>query len=277
MPPFDFKKEPVNFPKEVFLPEEDSLVIGVNAVAHAAEQIAGVRGFNRKSGPGVSGVSDAGEGVIGSGGKNGVYGQSKAAGHSGVWGENLGQGFGVAGTCEQGIGVFGSGGTLAAQFEGKVTISGGLEVTGDIETHDVVLTVGGDCAEDFDVVPDVTVEPGTVMVINEFGALQESCQAYDKRVAGVISGAGDYKPGILLDKQRSRENRMPVALLGKVYCKVDAQWAPIQVGDLLTTSPTPGHAMRASDPTQAFGSVIGKALSPIPRGQGLIAILVALQ
>ena len=38
---------------------------------------------------------------------------------------------------------------------------------------------------------------------------------------------------------------MPLALVGKVYCKVNAQYAPVEVGDLLTTSPTLGHAMRA--------------------------------
>lgn len=70
---------------------------------------------------------------------------------------------------------------------------------------------------------------------------------------------------------------MPVALLGKVYCKADAQLSPIEVGDLLTTSPTPGHAMKAENPLAAFGSVIGKALAPLKGGQGLIPILIALQ
>ena len=53
---------------------------------------------------------------------------------------------------------------------------------------------------------------------------------------------------------------MPVALVGKVYCKVDASYSPIEVGDLLTTSLTPGHAMKANDHVKAFGAVIGKAL-----------------
>jgi hypothetical protein len=70
---------------------------------------------------------------------------------------------------------------------------------------------------------------------------------------------------------------MPVSLMGKVYCKVDAQYAPIEVGDLLTTSPTPGHAMKAADPLKAFGTIVGKALRPLAAGKGLIPILVALQ
>jgi len=98
-----------------------------------------------------------------------------------------------------------------------------------------------------------------------------------KEVAGVISGAGAYKPAIVLDKQQAESNRAPVALVGKVYCQVDAQYSTIGVGDLLTTSATPGHAMKAIDPLKAFGAVIGKALRPLQSGQGLIPILVALQ
>jgi hypothetical protein len=58
---------------------------------------------------------------------------------------------------------------------------------------------------------------------------------------------------------------------------VDAQYSSIDVGDLLTTSPTPGHAMKASDPLRAFGAVIGKALRPLGSGRGLIPILIALR
>ena len=115
------------------------------------------------------------------------------------------------------------------------------------------------------------------MVLDQHGALEPSQQAYDKKVAGVISGAGDYRPGLILGKRESSEARTLVALVGKVYCKVDAQFAPIEVGDLLTTSPTLGYAMKATDPLKAFGSVIGKALRSLEVGQGLIPVLVALQ
>lgn len=174
-------------------------------------------------------------------------------------------GDGVFGESNTGVGVHGKGRRLAGFFEGDV------EVTGDIR-----LT-NADCAEDFDVSGVVKLDPGTVMVLGNKGALSESQQAYDKRVAGVISGAGDYKPGIVLDKRQTPGNRQPIALLGKVFCKVDAQFGAIEVGDLLTTSPTPGHAMKTSDPFKAFGAVIGKALRPLKEGQGLIPILIALQ
>ena len=115
------------------------------------------------------------------------------------------------------------------------------------------------------------------MVIEAGGTLQISDRAYDKRVAGVISGAGNMKPGIVLGKQYSENKRVPIALLGKVCCKVEANSSPIEVGDLLTTSLTVGHAMKVVDPVKAFGAVIGKALRPLESGQGLIPILIALQ
>jgi hypothetical protein len=134
-----------------------------------------------------------------------------------------------------------------------------------------------DCAEDFEISGPEEIAPGTVVVIESDDAIKRSDKAYDKRVAGVISGAGACKPGIILGRKQQQNNKMPLALMGKVYCKVDAKYSPIEVGDLLTTSLTPGHAMKAVDPLQAFGAVIGKALRPLTEGQGLIPILVSLQ
>ena len=142
-------------------------------------------------------------------------------------------------------------------------------------TGDIRLT-NADCAEDFDIADAHLVDPGTVMVFRDDGVLEPSETSYDKRVAGVISGAGDYKPAIVLDKQGSRPNRKPVALLGKVYCKVDANFGAVEMGDLLTTSPNLGHAMKATDHLKAFGAVIGKAMRSLPSGQGLIPRLIPL-
>jgi hypothetical protein len=70
---------------------------------------------------------------------------------------------------------------------------------------------------------------------------------------------------------------MPLALVGKVYCKVDANHSSIEIGDILTTSATIGHAMKATDPFKAFGAVIGKALGTLKDGCDLIPVLVTLQ
>ncbi len=220
--------------------------------------------------------SDPGPGVLGQSDGTGVWGASKTwvgvfgethstVGGPAVMGQHHQGGSAVYGVSPSGVGIHGKGGRLAGFFEGDV------EVTGDIR-----LT-NADCAEDFNIGVDLAVEPGTVMSLGEEGALFPCQHPYDKRVAGVVSGAGDYKPGIVLDKQPSAGLRQPIALLGKVYCKVDASYAAIEVGDLLTTSPTPGHAMKADDPTRAFGAVIGKALRPLKEGRGLIPVLIALQ
>lgn len=230
---------------------------GSGVVGKTQSTTGGAGVWGESPGPGVIGVSQTWVGV---------YGETRtpAAQGAGVWGEHKGDGTGVFGASNTGIGVMGKGGRLAGYFEGDV------EVTGDIRL------ANADCAEDFDIAETEQIGPGTVMVLGEGGKLEQSQRAYDKRVAGVISGAGNYKPGIVLDKQ-SKGNRKPVALLGKVFCKVDASYGPIGIGDLLTTSPSPGHAMKASDPLKAFGSVIGKALRPLTEGQSLIPILIALQ
>ncbi|MGA3282247.1 MAG: hypothetical protein ABSD50_14850 [Smithella sp.] len=152
-----------------------------------------------------------------------------------------------------------------------------LDVVGTINASVDVVVGGADCAEDFEVSPAETVDPGMVMALNDDGKLVQSKHPYDKRVAGVISGAGDLKPGLVLGRQPGHVDRVPLALMGRVNCKVDAEYESVEVGDLLTTSKTPGHAMKASDPTKSFGTVIGKALRPLKVGQNLIPILVTLQ
>jgi hypothetical protein len=166
----------------------------------------------------------------------------------------------------------GGGAALVAKTgSGDVIMNGNLTVAKDI------ILSGSDCAEQFDIVALDGTEPGAVMVVNAEGVLELCQKAYDKNVAGVISGAGEYKPGIIMDRRESDHARMPVALMGKAYCKVDANYGPIEVGDLLTTSDRPGHAMKAADILNAFGSTIGKALRSFKEGQGIIPILISLQ
>jgi len=167
----------------------------------------------------------------------------------------------------------------ASGNEGDVMV---YDADGDLRIHldgasGEVKLLGADCAEDFQVRDAATIEPGTVLVIDEAGGLRRSRTAYDRRVAGVVSGAGGLRPGIVLDKQQEGSDRRPIALVGKVFCKVDAAGGAIAIGDLLTTSDTPGHAMRVGDPSRAFGAVIGKALAPLAAGRGVVPILVALQ
>jgi hypothetical protein len=261
--------------------------IGVSGTSQTGSGVAG----NANSGVGVFGSSQAGDRVLGLSTSNAHAGVSATndSGGFGVWGRGTPGGHfeskggdGVVGLCASnahagvsatndsgGFGVWARG-TPAGHFEGGVEINGNLTI---LSGGDVVLS---DFAEDFDAA-DAEVEPGTVIAIAQDGTLRPTNQPSDKRVAGVVSGAGDYRPAIVLDKQSQTGNRRPIALVGKVYCKVDASNGAIEIGDLLTTSPSSGHAMKAQDPIRAFGAVIGKALKPLKEGRGLIPILVALQ
>ena len=138
-----------------------------------------------------------------------------------------------------------------------------------------IRLLGADTAEFFEADDPAAIEAGTVLVIGENGTLRACDEEYDRRVAGVVSGAGGTRPAIILDQGRA-EVGVPLALNGKVHCKVDADVSPVEVGDLLTTSSSSGHAMQVADAARGFGSIVGKALAPMPKGRGMIPILVSL-
>ncbi|QNK82892.1 hypothetical protein [Nakamurella sp. PAMC28650] len=208
----------------------------------------GVLGLNDASGSAPAGSSPVG---------NGVYGYTAVTAGSGVVGA-------VASTNPTGAGVTGIG-PVAGRFFGDVVVTGDVQLT------------GGDLAEEFHLVGDLLAGPGSVVVLAGLDHVRVSDRPYDRRVAGVVSGAGNYRPALVLDRRPDQPDRFPLALNGKVWCNVDADSGSIEVGDLLTTSSRPGHAMRATDPQQSFGAVIGKSLGALAKGQGLLPILVALQ
>lgn len=252
-------------------------VAGVTGIASNNAGIgAGILGESKGRGPGVVGKAIKDAGVIGFRGDP-ALGQttvSNEAGKSGVFGASD-VGAGVLGYSRNpaSVAVFAFGGfkaiALGRDFAG--------EFVGDVSVDGDVLLTGADCAEQFDVDhQEGLIEPGTVLVIGADGVLRQSETAYDTRVAGIVAGAGAYRPGIILDKQQTCANRLSISLVGKVFCKVDGSHGAIDVGDLLTTSQTPGHAMKATNPQRAFGAIIGKALKSWSGDVGLIPILVAL-
>jgi hypothetical protein len=257
---------------------------------------------------GVDPVFNELAGVYGESNQAGVFGNSNVAGATGVHGRGGGAGgFGLRGEISGSGGaavkgqVFGAGPALAGEFDGNVTINGHLNMggAGNVTLDSGNLTLGGgaltlnggnltlgnggdvflaDCAEEFQFAACVEiVEPGCVMVLDDQGHIRPCDVAHDRRAVGVVSGAGPYRPAIVLDRVDAATDRAPIALFGKVFCKVDAAFGPVEVGDLLTTSTTTGHAMKAADPLSAFGAVIGKALAPLRSGQDMIPILVVLQ
>ncbi|MCA1695421.1 MAG: hypothetical protein LC749_12175 [Actinobacteria bacterium] len=144
----------------------------------------------------------------------------------------------------------------------------------DAATGDIQL-IGADCAEEFPTAEGETIEPGTLVVMDEHERIHPCSSPYDRRVVGIVSGACGTTPGIILGKNAAGQSQ-PVALAGKAYCKVDTVNGPVAIGDFLTTSSTPGHAMRAQDRERACGSIVGKALGALAQGTGMVPTLVTL-
>jgi hypothetical protein len=152
-----------------------------------------------------------------------------------------------------------------------------LDVNGTIRASGVIGATYQDLAEW--VPASGNVPPGTVVILNseKNNEVMPSMGAYDTRVAGVVSA----RPGLLLGEEGA--SKAMVATTGRVKVRVDATKHPIHIGDLLVTSDTPGTAMK-SEPLDLGGvkihrpgTLIGKALEPLPGGQGEILVLLSLQ
>jgi hypothetical protein len=154
-----------------------------------------------------------------------------------------------------------------------------MSIRGDGTVAVKVLEItGADLAEKFPTTE--TLEPGTVVEIDPDnpGRLRKARGAYNKRVAGVVAGANGLSKGIILGNLEGSEDHTPIAMSGRVWVHADATHEAIEPGDLLTTSDLPGHAMKASDPSRAHGTVIGKAMTRLEKGKtGMVLVLVNLQ
>jgi hypothetical protein len=142
----------------------------------------------------------------------------------------------------------------------------------------LTIVGGSDLAEPFEL-SEENIPAGSVVIIDDIhpGQLVRSTQPYDTRVAGVVSGANGIHPGLMLHQDGINGAGKNVALTGRVYVLADAFTGPIKPGDLLTTSSTPGHAMKVTDHARAQGAVLGKAMSRLSQGQGMVLVLVTLQ
>jgi len=181
---------------------------------------------------------------------------------------------------------FSGSGTLAENVtiknDGKVGIgtqgpSEMLHVTGNVRVDGNIAAKYQDVAEW--VPSSKAMLAGTVVILDTAHTNQvlPSVQAYDTRVAGVVSDM----PGILLGE--AGDGKVKVATTGRVKVKVDATKKPVQVGDLLVTSDKEGIAMRSEPldlggvPIHRPGTLIGKALESLSEGEGEILVLLSLQ
>ena len=161
---------------------------------------------------------------------------------------------------------------------GTINPASALQVNGTATVNVLTITGGSDLAEPFPM-SQGEIPKGSVVVIDEAnpGHLKLSDQPYDARVAGVISGANGIHPGIQMQQQGLLDGGKNVALTGRVYVQADVSNGTIHPGDLLTTSSTPGHAMKVTDHAKAQGAVLGKAMTGLSEGRGMVMVLVTLQ
>jgi len=192
-----------------------------------------------------------------------------------------------------------NGSTGETTFDGKVNFNGGKQ---------------GYVVDQFVNSLDDAVEQGDVVVFADSALslyygnenqipipeVDRTNQAYDTRVCGIV----DKAHGVVVEAPQSGRRRKQPTLVAKpfdgteegidasrvepgqvgafvtlgtfAFCKVDADIAPIKVGDLLTTSPTRGHAQKVLDREQAAGAIIGKAMASRSRGKAKIPVFVTL-
>jgi hypothetical protein len=219
---------------------------------------------------GVIGVSDYSTGVSGqtSNGGTGTTGQNLTSGTTGLLGAS---GAGVAGSA-----------TNPAHYGGHFSHTApngvALRAVGLAQVNTLQI-LGADLAESFPIA-ESKAEPGTVLEMAEGtdGELRIARQPYSRKVAGVVSGANGLDAGVVLKGARFEDpGHAAVALSGRVWVRCDATRTPIRVGDLLTTSERRGHAMVATDRDRAYGAILGKAMTSLETGTGLVLVLVSLQ
>lgn len=157
----------------------------------------------------------------------------------------------------------------------RLHVVGAIHSTLDITSDGVIRAKFQDIAE---WVPATeAIEAGTVVVVAPLNHVSASREAYDTRVAGVVSA----QPGLILGEEG--DSKVMVATTGRVKVRVDASNGAIREGDILVSSGIRGTAMK-SEPLilsgRKFhqpGTVIGKALEPLEKGSGEILVLLSMQ
>ena len=255
----------------------------------AAESSGTCDPYRDDNGAGVMGYSQydfGGYFTSGASADGGVYAEANGSLRPALWAENIGGGFAIYAKNSSS----GSGNATLYLVQGN---SGGdfvvaadsylgdrkwrVDSTGKGFFDGGYQTGGADFAEQMAVEgEEADYEPGDVLVIS--ASADRMVELSTEPFATAVIGVHSTQPAVLAGAPDTDDplEGIPVALTGIVPCKVSAENGPIHRGDLLVTSSTPGHAMRAGDnPPQ--GTVLGKALGELEEGTGVILVLVTLQ
>ncbi len=264
-----------------------------SAIIHAVNESADKGSAGIVGAAGISGENiEQSYGVLGHSAYIGIRGQS-----SGNPGGEISKGCGVLG-----ISRFGAGGVFASEHNysiiadgfGRINdydnsvnligngdalfVNGKSEFNGKIHINNVKEKKGFpvNIVELFEIDDEEYVSSGDLLVVNENGGsiLSHSRTEYNRAVIGVVSG----NPTVIINNAGTEKKVYPVALAGKVLCKVDARNRPVKPGDLIVTSNTPGCGMAGViDSFDKIGTVVGKALDSLEDGIGIIPLFLLSQ
>jgi hypothetical protein len=212
---------------------------------------------------------------VGSSGGSGVYVNSAGGDGMTIYSATL-DGIGVYSAGDDGVHVRPTIGGVCyrcgwSASDGFVVLS-----TGEVRSSVGFGTPSGTFAVMMDVKgAEANYEPGDVLIASDTGkgTMERSAMSYSRAVVGVYSASPGFVGGQPVSDEQA--SGVPVVILGVVPCKVSAENGAIHPGDLLVTSSTLTHAMRADNPSR--GTVLGKALESLDEGMGTIQVLVTLQ
>ncbi len=218
--------------------------------------------------------SDASAGVLGYGGF-GMYGVGTSIGVAGETASSYGFG-GYFHHTNGGVALVADSAADdnddIVRFRNNYDIKFKVQGDGDVYIDGNYYNSGADFAE---MLPaEDGLEAGDVLAIGPDGRLVRSSAPYQTSVAGVYSTRPGFVGGATMEE--TAQGKIPLAVVGIVPVKATTENGPIHPGDLLVTSSRPGYAMRAGEnPPQ--GTVLGKAMSALEAGEGLITVLITLQ
>ncbi|MHC4925324.1 MAG: hypothetical protein ACYTG4_14810, partial [Planctomycetota bacterium] len=141
---------------------------------------------------------------------------------------------------------------------------------------------GADFAERVDVDREESAfSAGDVVVIDR--KARRGFTLSTARESGLVAGVVSANPGVIggLDPvaavtKNRQERRINLGIVGIVPVNVTDENGAIEPGDLLVTSSTAGHAMKAPAKPR-IGTVLGKALGTHTEGRGQVEVLLRLK